>query len=81
LRSSLHPAIFSAAYLVGDYGTRYLPVGPTAKTAVIVAAPRFVQAFIAAAGDFFTWKFAMNIYPDSNVSSFAVSTCSFTTRK
>ncbi|KAI6778816.1 GPI mannosyltransferase-like protein [Emericellopsis cladophorae] len=72
LRSSLHPVVFSAAYLVADHGTRYLPIGSTAKTAVIVAAPRFVQAIIAALGDFFTWKLAMKIYPNSNDSSFAL---------
>ena len=72
LRSSLHPSLFAAAYLIADCAARILPLSTIIKTNIIVAAPRVLQAVIAALGDWFTWQLAIKIYPDSNVSSFAV---------
>lgn len=42
------------------------------RSSILVAAPRVVQAFLAALGDYFTWLLATKIYPDGNVSSFAL---------
>ena len=73
LRSSIHPAIFSAAYVVADYASRILPVSTAIRASIIVGAPRALQALFAALGDWYTWQLAVDIYPDSNVSSFAVN--------
>lgn len=72
LRSSIHPAIFSAAYIIADYGSKILPASTAIRASIIVGAPRVLQALVAALGDWYTWQLAVDIYPDSNVSSFAV---------
>ncbi|KAM5345397.1 hypothetical protein ACJ41O_011259 [Fusarium nematophilum] len=73
LRSSLHPALFAGAYLVADFvASHVLPMG-ILRAAILVAAPRALQAVIAALGDWFTWQLAVSIYgPNSNVSFFAL---------
>jgi phosphatidylinositol glycan class B len=44
------------------------------RAAILVAAPRTLQAGIAALGDWYTWQLAVSIYGDnSNVSFFAAS--------
>ncbi|KAF4123162.1 GPI mannosyltransferase 3 [Geosmithia morbida] len=72
LRSSIHPAIFAAAYRLADHVSRIAPVGAVLQASFVVAAPRALQAAFAALGDWYTWQLAVRIYPDSNVSSFAV---------
>ncbi|KAH7143944.1 GPI mannosyltransferase 3 [Dactylonectria macrodidyma] len=73
LRSSLHPALFSGAYLLADFISSLLPTGNVLRASILVAAPRAVQAVIAALGDWFTWQLAVSIYgPNSNVSFFAL---------
>lgn len=75
LRSSLHPALFSGVYLVAGFlSSLLLPVGSILRASVLVAAPGFLQAGIAALGDWFTWQLAVVIFgPNSNVSFFTVS--------
>ncbi|PHH88340.1 hypothetical protein CDD83_7670 [Cordyceps sp. RAO-2017] len=72
LRSSLHPALFSAAYLVADTLSCWLPVGHAWRTAVVMAAPKAVQAVIAALGDWYTWQLAVKIYGPDDASSLVV---------
>ncbi|KAH7258258.1 family 22 glycosyltransferase [Fusarium solani] len=73
LRSSLHPALFAGAYLTADFiASHILPMG-ILRAAILVAAPRTLQAGIAALGDWYTWQLAVSIYGDnSNVSFFAL---------
>lgn len=72
LRSSLHPALFSLAYLLADKLSSWLP--GALRTAIIMAAPRTLQALIAALGDWHTWQLAVKIYgPDADSSLFVVS--------
>ncbi|KAL6414714.1 hypothetical protein AUP68_01246 [Ilyonectria robusta] len=72
LRSSLHPALFSGAYLVADALSSLLPTGSILRASIIIAAPLTVQTVIAALSDWFTWQLAVSIYgPNSNVSFFA----------
>ncbi|RSL42505.1 GPI mannosyltransferase 3 [Fusarium sp. AF-6] len=73
LRSSLHPALFAGAYLAADFiASHVLPMG-ILRAAILVAAPRTLQAGIAALGDWYTWQLAVSIYGDnSNVSFFAL---------
>jgi phosphatidylinositol glycan class B len=74
LRSSLHPALFSAAYLVADAISKVLPFANSIRVPVILAAPRALQAVFAALGDWYTWRLAGDIYPSNgNASLFAVS--------
>lgn len=73
LRSSLHPVLFSAAYMVADKLSGLLPAGNVLRTAVVMGAPKVLQAVIAGLGDWYTWQLAVNIYgSDSNASFFAV---------
>ncbi|KJZ72851.1 GPI mannosyltransferase 3 [Hirsutella minnesotensis 3608] len=80
LRSSLHPGLFSVAYLVADTLACWLPAGHALRTAAVMAAPKALQAVIAALGDWYTWQLAVDIYgPDGNSSFFVwyVSTRTF----
>ncbi len=78
LRSSLHPALFAAAYVVTDRVARllplaYLPLGHKALPQLLIAAPKVVQAVVAAAEDRYTWQLAVRLFgPDSTASWFAV---------
>ncbi|CAG9996509.1 unnamed protein product [Clonostachys byssicola] len=73
LRSSIHPAIFSAGYLFSHYVSKVLPIGETLRASIVVSSPRVVQAVFAALGDWYTWQLAVKLYPqDNNVSSFAL---------
>ena len=74
LRSSLHPRVFAGAYWVAREVTDLLNLPSSWQANVLVAAPRLVQAPIAAASDYFTWKLAERIYGvESNASWVAVS--------
>ncbi|KAK4068966.1 CAZyme family GT22 [Trichoderma harzianum] len=73
LRSSLHPLLFSGAYMAADRLSAIFPPGNAIRSAIVIAAPRILQAFIAALGDWYTWHLAANVYgSDSNVSFFAL---------
>ncbi|KAL7807383.1 family 22 glycosyltransferase [Trichoderma aethiopicum] len=73
LRSSLHPLLFSAAYTIADRLSAIIPPGSPIRSAIVVAAPRVLQALIAALGDWYTWHLAAHVYgSDSNFSFFAL---------
>jgi hypothetical protein len=73
LRSSLHPALFAAVYIVVDSIMYCIPFAYVIRPYVLLGAPKVVQAVFAAAGDYFTWQLAVKVYgADSNVSWFAV---------
>ncbi|EXK95104.1 GPI mannosyltransferase 3 [Fusarium oxysporum f. sp. raphani 54005] len=73
LRTSLHPALFAGVYLIADFiSSRILPIG-ILRAAILVAAPKALQAVIAGLGDWYTWQLAVSIYgANSNVSFFAL---------
>ncbi|KAF5027875.1 hypothetical protein F66182_16 [Fusarium sp. NRRL 66182] len=73
LRTSLHPALFAGVYLIADFiSSHILPLG-ILRAAILVAAPRTLQAAIAALGDWYTWQLAVSIYGhNTNVSFFAL---------
>jgi GPI mannosyltransferase 3 len=74
LRSSLHPLLFSIAYTLADAACKLLPVFASFRVTALLAAPRILQALLAALGDWYTWQLATKIYPENaNVSMFAVS--------
>ncbi|KAH6605113.1 gpi mannosyltransferase 3 [Trichoderma cornu-damae] len=73
LRSSLHPLLFSGAYMAADRLSAVFPPGNAIRSAIVIAAPRVLQAVVAALGDWYTWHLAANVYgSDSNVSFFAL---------
>ncbi|EMC97642.1 glycosyltransferase family 22 protein [Baudoinia panamericana UAMH 10762] len=71
LRSSLHPMLFAAAYRTADGLAKQFRVDHDARTALLLAAPKILQAVIAAAGDFFTWQIARRLYGSQSRTSFA----------
>ncbi|KAF4334203.1 GPI mannosyltransferase 3 [Fusarium beomiforme] len=73
LRTSLHPALFAGVYLIADFiSSRILPIG-ILRAAILVAAPKALQAVVAALGDWYTWQLAVSIYgANSNVSFFTL---------
>ncbi|KAG6038909.1 glycosylphosphatidylinositol anchor biosynthesis [Claviceps citrina] len=73
LRSSLHPLLFSAGYLVADCISKLLPTGNTIRASIVVASPKVLQAICAGLCDWYTWQLAVNIFgPNSNTSFFAL---------
>ncbi|KAF4454088.1 GPI mannosyltransferase 3 [Fusarium austroafricanum] len=73
LRTSLHPALFAGNYLIADFiSSHILPTG-ILRAAILVAAPRALQAVIAGLNDWYTWQLAVSLYgANSNVSFFAL---------
>lgn len=73
LRSSLHPVLFSAGYLIADWTSKLLPTGNTLRAAIVVGSPKVLQALCAGLCDWFTWQLAVKIFgPNSNTSFFAL---------
>ncbi|KAG5951482.1 glycosylphosphatidylinositol anchor biosynthesis [Claviceps sorghi] len=73
LRSSLHPALFSAGYLIADQISKLLPAGNMLRAAIVVGSPKVLQAVCAGLCDWYTWQIAVNIFgPSSNTSFFAL---------
>ncbi|KAK4196133.1 family 22 putative glycosyltransferase [Triangularia verruculosa] len=62
LRSSLHPAIFGAAYKLAETVMSAMHLFPPFTASMLVALPGALQSVFAALGDFYTWKLAMDIY-------------------
>ncbi|KAK0876473.1 glycosylphosphatidylinositol anchor biosynthesis [Friedmanniomyces endolithicus] len=62
LRSSLHPMIFAGVYRSATEVCGLLDVTTGTRAAILLAAPKVLQAIIAATGDFFTWALASLYY-------------------
>ncbi|KAK0670602.1 family 22 putative glycosyltransferase [Cercophora samala] len=62
LRSSLHPAIFGAAYKLAETVMSAMHLFPPFIASMLVVLPGALQCVFAALGDFYTWKLAMDIY-------------------
>ncbi|KAH8598143.1 Alg9-like mannosyltransferase family-domain-containing protein [Bisporella sp. PMI_857] len=62
LRSSLHPALLAALYYVVDKPMEFLGFFPQFRAMILGVLPNVAQAFIAATGDYYTWKFSEKIY-------------------
>ncbi|KAH9836920.1 glycosyltransferase family 22 protein [Teratosphaeria destructans] len=68
LRSSAHPILFSAAYRVAANICNFLNLKPEAQAEVYIAGPKLLQAGIAAAGDWYTWRLAGEVYDHESKS-------------
>lgn len=73
LRSSLHPVLFSAFYKSIAFICDFFPasVNDSLRVSALLAAPRVLQAFIAAVGDYFTYRLASQIYGSSHPAALA----------
>ncbi|KAI9167467.1 GPI mannosyltransferase [Paramyrothecium foliicola] len=73
LRSSIHPALFSTAYLAANAVSKLLPSANVIRVSALLAAPRTLQALFAALGDWYTWRLTGKLYPSNgNISLFAL---------
>ncbi|CAD6443199.1 3eae5b62-b144-466d-a52d-7c5b5f11ee81 [Sclerotinia trifoliorum] len=62
LRSSLHPALFAAAYYLVDKPMEFVNFFPQFRAEVLAVLPNIIQAIFAAACDYYTWKMAEKMY-------------------
>ncbi|KAI9884583.1 MAG: ornithine aminotransferase [Watsoniomyces obsoletus] len=62
LRSSMHPILFCAVYQIASMMAKALHLSPASRANLLIAAPKVLQAHVAAAGDYFTWRLACQIY-------------------
>ncbi|KAK0249872.1 glycosylphosphatidylinositol anchor biosynthesis [Friedmanniomyces endolithicus] len=71
LRSSLHPMMFAVVYRSAAELCRLLVVTTDTRAAILLAAPKMLQATIAATGDFFTWALACKLFKHRHNASYA----------
>lgn len=62
LRSSLHPLLFASIYKVAASFSDLILAGPDLRAEILIAAPKILQAFFAAATDLFTYLLACQVY-------------------
>ncbi|KAI9818073.1 MAG: glycosylphosphatidylinositol anchor biosynthesis [Pycnora praestabilis] len=62
LRSSIHPAVIAAVYYITSTLADLLDVSPRFRADLLIAAPKMMQAFFAALGDYHTARLAERIY-------------------
>ncbi|KAK4650815.1 glycosylphosphatidylinositol anchor biosynthesis [Podospora pseudocomata] len=62
LRSSLHPAVFGAAYKLAETVMSAMHLFPPFIASMLVVLPGALQSVFAALGDFYMWKLAMDVY-------------------
>ncbi|KAF2461607.1 Alg9-like mannosyltransferase family-domain-containing protein [Lineolata rhizophorae] len=62
LRSSIHPLLFSGVYCVADLIAKTVDVEPGLRADLLVAAPKILQAVIAALLDFATWRLSAKFF-------------------
>ncbi|MCJ1406700.1 hypothetical protein MMC19_000767 [Ptychographa xylographoides] len=71
LRSTIHPFLFAAVYKLSATAADLLRLSPTWRADVLVAAPKVLQAFIAATGDYYTWKVGQKVYGQASNEAWA----------
>ncbi|KIV95296.1 hypothetical protein PV10_02968 [Exophiala mesophila] len=69
LRSALHPAVFALAYRATDGLANLLKLNHILRADALLAAPKALQALLAAIGDLYTWKLAQDIYGTTSTAS------------
>ncbi|KIW17484.1 hypothetical protein PV08_04678 [Exophiala spinifera] len=72
LRSALHPAAFGMFYQTASFLAEALSLDSHTRSELLLATPKVMQAFLAAGGDYFTWKLGSYIYGNDTVSSLMV---------
>lgn len=72
LRSAIHPMIFALCYRIADAVAEALKLSHHARSELLLAAPKILQALFAAWTDFYTWKLASYMYGADSLSSLMV---------
>ncbi|KAK5104533.1 glycosylphosphatidylinositol anchor biosynthesis [Lithohypha guttulata] len=62
LRAALHPGLFALVYKSSNVLVTTLDLSASSRAAVLLATPKTLQAFIAALGDYYTYKLAQQVY-------------------
>ncbi|KAM3078572.1 glycosylphosphatidylinositol anchor biosynthesis [Clarireedia jacksonii] len=62
LRSSLHPVLFAAFYIIVDKPMELLGFFPQFRAEVLAVLPNVVQSIFAAICDYYTWSLAEKLY-------------------
>jgi hypothetical protein len=75
LRSSLHPILFAAVYRAAALLSRLFNVLPASQAAILLAAPKVVQALFAAGLDFFTWRLGQRIFGPTSRAAWTIVCC------
>ncbi|KAL9007394.1 MAG: hypothetical protein Q9173_007325 [Seirophora scorigena] len=73
LRSAIHPALFAGVYWSCVRILELFRMSPWAYEELLIAAPKFTQAVIAALGDYYTWKLAERICGRGSNEAWAAS--------
>lgn len=63
--------MFAAIYWLFEKLSTVLQLSPSYHAELLIAAPKLLQAFIAAAGDYYTWRLAERIYGKRSQQSWA----------
>ena len=71
LRSTIHPYLFAVAYRLADALATLLRLSPHYRAELLIAAPKVLQAHIAAMGDYYTWKLGEKIYGQDSLQAWA----------
>ncbi|KAL8931716.1 MAG: hypothetical protein Q9216_007099, partial [Gyalolechia sp. 2 TL-2023] len=71
LRSAIHPVIFAAVYWLSAQLSELLRLSPYARDELFLAAPKVLQAVIAALGDYYTWKLGERVYGNGSNEAWA----------
>ncbi|KAN0068426.1 Alg9-like mannosyltransferase family domain containing protein [Elaphomyces granulatus] len=72
LRSSIPPFLFAAVYaVVRLLVSVWPPLSPSTVADLFIAAPKTLQAVIAAGGDYYTWKLAGRLYGEQSDAAWA----------
>lgn len=71
LRSSLHPAIFAAAYEAAAAIAYACGLSLSHRSELLLAAPKVLQALFAALLDWYTWKIAEKAYGRGSRAAYA----------
>lgn len=79
LRSSLHPALFGAAYIAADKVMDLFQVFLPFRAFALVALPKIIQSVLSALSDFYTWKLAEKIYGQGSNAAWS-AVCDFLPR-
>jgi len=64
LRSSMHPILFAAVYRAAAQVGDVFGATPYVKAELLLAAPKILEAIIAALGDYFTFRLAHEIHDE-----------------
>ena len=69
LRPAIHPTLFAGAYWLAARLSELPNFDAARRADLLVAVPKIVQAYIAAVGDFYTWKLGQRVYGQGSLAT------------